>query len=380
MKRLLSKYIRQHRRAPLPKGGSSVYAALHRISVLLLTIICLAACDVHQWPDPNNEGVPDEVITPETKYAYLSLHLEYLTDMYYWEHTYNSRTGAVSAVSGSLDDYYDNIDNIIQGTRMEVTVKVHKDNSYRTLVSSESFIVYLEENFDTDVNIKIPAGADYVITVWSQLLDDNEESMYDNSDFNAIGLIRQKYTGNTDMRDAFRGRIYISVPDEGVLYENIVMKRPMGKMEFITTDLKDFFTSETKRLQGSNGTVNPRDYTVVISYPYYYPCSFTAMDDRVENALGGYSFSSPLVLNNADESGTSLGFDYVLINDTDNGAVQVQVALFYRDGTQVANTGMMTVPIKRDRHTVVRGNFLKSNNGGGIGIDPDFDGEFNIPM
>ena len=343
-------------------------------------MLLLTACDVHQWPVPNDEPQPGPEV-PTLKNVNLNISLEYLTEMKYWEHTYDGKTGKITDTSSDDSDTYDNLDNILPGSLLEVTVKVHKDNSNRTLVSSDSFITKLAENFDSEVDIELPAGGDYIITVWSHLLDDNGEALYDHSDFNSIRLIKEKYSGNNDMRDAFRGRTYISVSGEENLEEKVTMKRPMGKMEFITTGLQEFFAAEEKRLKDTTRAVSPDDYTVLISYPYYYPYSFTAMDDRNEDALPGFGFYAPLTLTRAGDDETSLGFDYVFINDIDNGAVQVQVSLIHTDGTTVSSTGTLTVPVKRSRHTVLKGDFLQSSsNGGGIGIDPDFEGDFNIPM
>ena len=352
---------------------------LSRIIIILglfTGVSALTSCDVHQWPEPNNEPPLESEIPqqPQEPNVNVKLSLKYFTDFTYRYYNYDSKAGTLSESEDG--DTYDNIYNLEVGVPMKVTVKVHQDNSNRTLVLSESFIKELDENFDTDVELELPSGDNYLITVWGHLLDQNGEALYDDSDFNSIGLIKEKYTGNTEMRDAFRGRMKLSVSSEGEYNGVIDMHRPMGKLEFITTGLQDFFNNEEKN-QGTRA-VSADDYTVKISYPAYYPTHYMAMEDRLEYASQGYSFTTPLTVGNGNE--TSLGFDNVMINDTEDAAVQAQIALIGKDGSQVASTGMITIPMQRDRHAVVKGNFLTVNGNGGVGLDPDFDGDFNVPI
>lgn len=394
------------------------------VSFLLPLLAMLTSCDVHQWPEPNNEPAPEQPSKPDQpnnpdkpnnpdnpnnpedpdnpdnpddptdpdnpdgppfdpgteEKTTLNLSLQYLTDFSYRDYTYDSKTGAVKAASQGDGDTYDNLERIAPGTPMKVTVKVHLDNPQKTFVSSHTFVTELDNNYDCKAEIVVPTGYDYLITAWGHLLDEKGNAFYNEADFNSIELVRSTYRGNTDLRDAFRGRLKLSVPEEGEIRDIIPMRRPMCKLEFVTTGLQEFFANEEKRQSIGSRAVSPDDYTVVVSYPAYYPSHYMAMEDRLEFASQGYNFTTPITLSadNADE--TSMGFDYVLINDTSDAAVQVQVTVLHRDGTQLASTGMLTVPMFRDRHVVVRGNFLTTNGSGGVGIDPDFEGDFNIPI
>lgn len=350
-------------------------------SLILALGASLTSCDVHQFPELTNEPpepvIPDNPNKPEeTKKSTISLNLQYFTDFTYRNHVYDSKTGSVKLSSQADGDTYDNLNNILPGTPMKVTVQVHKNNSSRELVISETFINELEDNYNCDLELEVPSGHDYIITAWGHLLDNTGVAFYDDSDFNSIKLIKETYCGNDDTRDAFRGRLNLNIKDESSVSGTIPMRRPMGKMEFIATGLKEYFGDIDNK--GTRASVE-EGYIVEISYPAYYPSAYTAMDDRLENSSTGYSFKNSFPeFNGQDEM--SLGFDYIMINDTEEGAVQTQLAIYTATGEKVASTGTLTIPIQRDYHTVIRGNFLEGNNGGGIGIDPDFDGDFNIPM
>lgn len=347
---------------------------LSRIIIILglFTVVsALTSCDVHQWPESDT---PDD---PKTT-AKLKLSLKYLTDFTYRDHTYDVKTGAVS--DGQNGNDYDNLDNIAPGTPMLVTIKVHRDNAGKTPVTSSTFTTVLNNNYDCDVELEVPSGDNYIITAWGHLLDGNGDSFYNSGDFNAISLVKEKYRGNTDMRDAFRGRLLLSVPDTQDYSEVVYMKRPMGKLEFVTTDLQEFLANEEKRQSLGTRAVSVNDYKIVISYPAYYPTSYHAMDDRLENSGTGYNFTGTFTDDGNNTGEISIGFDYVLLNDIKDAGVQAQVTVYHADGTMVSTTGMITIPMERDYHVVLRGKFLTANGSGGVGIDPDFEGDFNIPI
>ena len=50
------------------------------------------------------------------------------------------------------------------------------------------------------------------------------------------------------------------------------------------------------------------------------------------------------------------------------------------DGELIGSTSTINVPTMRGRNTIVRGRFLTSQATGGVGIDPGFDGEYNIEL
>ena len=149
----------------------------------------------------------------------------------------------------------------------------------------------------------------------------------------------------------------------------------MGKFELVTTDLSEFLDRETEVRQLSR-RASVEDYRVIIAFPMYYPNSYSARDDRLENATTGVSFETVMTV--TGESEASLGFEYVLLNDIADGGVQARVDVYRLDGTHVAGSAMLTIPMRRDHHTLLRGAFLGTEGSGGVGIDPGFNGDHNV--
>lgn len=343
-------------------------------TALLLTVLSAGlagSCAVHQWP---------ELVTEEP--VQISLRLEYATDFYLWEHFYDPLLGTIEETYPESNRYPGHpgttlmYDNLQDGRLVYVRMEVYTVGGTVSRVASYDFTRRADGTYDCEYLLNLPEEGVYDIVVWSHLLkDEGESAFYDDSDFSRIRLSGESHAGNTDMRDAFRGRIRIDTNAGAEGGHIIPMRRPMGKFELVTTDLSEFFDRETTRRKlSTRATVD--DYRVVISYPMYYPNSYSAPDDRLENSATGVRFDTRMTV--TGESEASLGFDYVLINDIANGGVQLRVDVYDLAGTRVAGSSMLTVPIRRDDHTLLRGAFLTLQGDGGVGIDPSFNGDHNI--
>lgn len=341
------------------------------IYIILAAVQCalLSGCAVHQWPEQKSP----EVTIP--------LRLEYEPDLYIWEHLYDPLLGIVEAEHPSPDPFPDypgassKYTNIVPAGVVAVYVKVFPADDPRRCIMEQTFINEINGGYDTDLKLALPDEATYDIVVWSDLLTGAAaEPFYDATDFNRVHIIADNYAGNTDYRDAYRGRIRVDASaTEG---SHVVrMRRPMGKFELVTTDLSEFLDRETTRLNLPT-RAKAEDYRVVISFPMYYPNSYSAMEDRLENAAMGVAFETRMTVTGVSEA--SLGFEYVMLNDIADSGVQTRVDVYDMSGNHVAGSAMFTVPMRRDYHTLLRGAFLSTEGSGGVGIDPGFNGDHNI--
>ena len=109
----------------------------------------------------------------------------------------------------------------------------------------------------------------------------------------------------------------------------------------------------------------------------YMPAVFDNFKNNPVDSWTGISFDCTMLQLDADEA--QLAMDYVYVNGEESG-VQVMLELYDPDGTLIARTNTITVPTKRDRTTIIKGKFLTTLRTDGVGIDPSFDGEFNIEL
>ena len=56
------------------------------------------------------------------------------------------------------------------------------------------------------------------------------------------------------------------------------------------------------------------------------------------------------------------------------------VALILNEKNEVLARTAFRIPCERGKNTTVRGNFLTSDINGGIGIDPDYDGDLEVDL
>ena len=344
----------------------------------LLVVLLLTGCDVHQWPDPVPEPEPE----PEGPPVTVTMGLEYETAYYLWEHNYDPISGKIEEANPTLVLFPEypgtslRYDNVQPAGRVQVYVKVFPASDALRCVAEQVLTHDIDGTYDGNVEMELPESGVYDVVVWSQLLAPEQTApYYDASNFNQVHIIPANYQGNTDYRDGFRGRIRIDAATEVNGRYVVRMDRPMGKFELVTTDLSEFLDRETVARKLTTRAV-PEDYRVVISFPVYYPSSYSAMDDRLENATTGVSFETQMTVTGVSEA--SLGFEYVLLNNIADGAVQARVDVYRLDGTHVAGSTTLTIPMRRDHHTLLRGAFLTINDNGGVGIDPGFNGDHNI--
>lgn len=352
------------------------------LTVILVSTLFLCGCPVHQWPEPR-------LIVKGT------IHLKFIPDMWVWEHLVcNTETGEVREVYPDADfdgshpgttDWY--INTVDHGTMRYFVRAYHPYNL--SVPAAEAFLSRdVADGYDCDIEMDLDAG-EYLFVVWADIFESETDSpFYDATDFHSVVLQFEEYMANTDYRDAFRGvqsaRFeYIDTRETNVEQPytiEIEMRRPMAKFQFISTDLSEFLQKEaSKRDVDSDTRVLLSDYVVRFHYTGNLPISYRAVDDRLENVTTGVRFDSEIVPIEGNPDGeVSLGFDYVLISDSDNVQVPVRVEILHVDGERVALTPEIYVPLRRSHHTILRGEFMSTMSQGGVTIDPEYDGDHNF--
>ena len=342
------------------------------IIMLASAVGLLSACAVHQWPEQREEPL-----------GRVAISLHYETDFWLWEHNYDPKQGTVEALfpdSGVDADHPETSDvysNEMSAGAIDIYAKVYREGNTDICVAEYKFNRDAADGYDCELDIRMPAGC-YEVLVWSHLRENADtEPFYDPSNFRTISIIDQNYRGNTDYRDAFCGRTTFEVPVEPQVDEEyecqVEMRRPMGKIEFVTTDLSEFLDRETER-RSLPTRASIDDYRVILSYPNYYLNAYNFISDNLASATG-YQFETKMSITGVSEA--SMGFDYVFIKSY-QGAVQARVSVYDTNGECVANSQTITLPVQRDYHTLLRGAFLSMQQSGGVGVNPDYDGDHNV--
>lgn len=371
------------------------------LTALLLPVF-LISCNVHEWPDNEPEQYP------------FVLNLAFDDDLPLYKEVYYTRQAANGIIEA---DAYD--------IRYLVNIyKVDDENDpSREIYASYVFSRPFESNHDYQVALSLPEG-NYRFRVWSDHVAAGTQSdlFYKTSEFTEIILDESgSHPGNNEMRDAFRGNTYGSVYDpelyairNGVQPDNTAtatMQRPMGRYEFISTDMDEFLDKVVENIDpetieamvrarseeqsGSGSYPNPADkywngltrdevaeaagldkYTVEFSYNAFMPSSYNMYTDRPSDSSTGIKYQGKMSIG---DEGMQMGFDYVLVDE--NTTMNLNMKIYNEAGEMVASTAGVEVPIVRSKNTVVKGTFLTTSSEGGVFINPDFEGDdYNIEI
>lgn len=226
--------------------------------------------------------------------------------------------------------------------------------------------------------------AEYNFVVWTDYVSSTSDLYYDTSSFEAITLKGEEHEGSNDYRDAFCGTITAEVSKTST-EATVDMRRPMAKFNFISTDLGEFIATieaiREKKTQADDSSaqgaeIDLSDFDIVFSYNGYMPDVFNTYSNKPSDSATGVSFRSKLRALENDEA--ELGFDYIFVNGTES-VVNITVEVHDYDGEIVSRFKPIDVPLVRSRLTTIKANFLTSNDGG-VNVDPDYDGDFNITI
>lgn len=316
---------------------------IFRIASILLVML-FTSC-VHQWPE--SVPVPVKLILKfdGSMHPFDTLHVETKTP---------------------TDDNHD-IRYVVEAYRMK-----ESGGYYRDAIVHEVFTKDVVSTLDHEIMLSVPDEGSYTFKVWADYVDQvkTDHKYYNPERFNEIVI--HEHQGNTDLRDAYIGSVELyarrygsQMPvEEGVMQ----MSRPVAKYEFISNDLAEFIEREDK-------SMDLNDYTVKIYYTGFMPSSFNMHSDRPNDSKTGVYYESKIQKINENEA--KLGFDYVLANPGE-ASVVTAVAIYDAEGTEIAATTDIHIPLRRGMLTTVKGSFLMKESSGGVSINPDFDGEFNI--
>lgn len=338
---------------------------LNQLALLVAAIVVMTASTscVHEWPKP----IPTRGVT-------LTVHHE----LDWGVKEFNSGIGRGTRVDdNTLAVRY--IYRVYPAGTQQMPVAEITD--YRDDLTLADFTTVLD----------IPVG-EYDVWVWTDYVDKNAKTglFYDANSFKNIKYT-SPYVGDTMRKDAFAGMFTVKVPesiDETVTIDaEVTVKRPLSGYAFVSSDLSEFVKGEIARRKlkvedKTKGDPSLEDfdfsqYKVKFVYPAYLPCTYDIFRGKPTDAAVGVTYEGEIRV--LDEKRAVIGFDIFFINGQ-SSSVRVALEIYDAEGNKVAGVSQIDVPIELSKITIVNGNFLTTNANGGIGINPGFNGSFNIEI
>ena len=187
-----------------------------------------------------------------------------------------------------------------------------------------------------------------------------------------------KYIGNSRYKDVFAASAVADLTSfrnhwgaETSL--DVELYRPVARYELVAKDVATFLNKL------STGGLKGESFTARVKYSDYLPTGYNLWDDVPKNSLMYMEYK---VAFERPADGTKeliLGFDYVLTDAGETVSIPVELEILNEKNEVLARTAFR-IPCERGKNTTVRGNFLTSDANGGIGIDPDYDGDLEVDL
>ena len=232
-------------------------------------------------------------------------------------------------------------------------------------------VIFTADGQQGECRMVLPSG-DYRLMAWADWVDHGTviDKYYTTSDLGDI-TFKGSYVGNNDYRNAYSGSAPVSFKvKQGdtttVVRQQLPLRSIMGKVKFVATDYNDYLA------KGQN-------LRILVAYTGFLPNRYSVPRGVPFDATTGVNYISSITDASTEGSGTAtLGWDYVMVNG-DESSVTMALGLYNEEGQLVGKSSTLNVPIKRGGITVIKDDFLtKTAGGGGVGIDPSFEGDIII--
>lgn len=328
----------------------------------------LPSCSkVHQFPEPGGEIDPTDINT--------RIHVSCRIQLEGYDIVTKSSLSDV--LQSDSTDYYDR----------RFIVNILSNEYSDALVESHTLIREVNDTSTLVINTKLHTRK-YRLVVWMDYVRKGTDAdlYYSTSNGKALNAVHQPsaagYKAGSDFKDA---QTFVSdidlTPFAGQWFADITihapLQRPVAKITLLANDLEAF--ADQVGYKGSLKDLAD-DLVLEFSYDGYYPTGFNAHTGRLNDSQVGYGFGSgasyPYTLEDKDY--TRVGFDYVFVNG-ESSSVTISVRIRSKaTGKFINEVNNVVVPITRGKETVLIYKFLTKEYVPGIGIDPGFDGEFNV--
>lgn len=328
------------------------------ILIVVASLFVLNRCgSIHEFPDEN--GVDPTAVNVIVDFTADGIALDSLA----------FTRSAVMPRKSSCDVRY-----VVEVYSEDVATRGTESLVQRTVVTKA-----MDETTPMSIPLKLHARK-YTLLFWIDCVEKGatEDMHYDTETLLAV-KIKRPYTGSHDRKDAFTGMKQIDLTPyrnewNVTVAEQVTLKRPLAKLEVVTTDIQKYIQSG-----GGLAQTTSMPAKVVFSYLPSVPDQYNVLNQRPEHYSNSEAFMASVT--NITDSECTIAYDYLFMNgEKSNAAVAFDV--YDQNDVLLNSVKSLTIPIQRNGHSVIRGEFLTKQfvGGGGAGIEDGFDGEIVIPV
>lgn len=220
----------------------------------------------------------------------------------------------------------------------------------------------------------------YTLATWVDYIKENNGDTI--SCFNTENLsnvwLTSPYCNNNALREAFCGKMELNLTPyrdkwDTQIKQTMNLKRPQAQFRIVATDVHEFLARMTAKNKHTG------DYQVELSYDYFFPTAFNVIGDILCAAHSGVGFTAPCNIVPDEDGNCQITTDYVFAG-ADRSFITATIEITDAEGSVVSRVNGLEVPFRQGQLTTVTGKFLTTLAKPGIGIDTNYDGEFNITI
>lgn len=326
--------------------------------VLLTTLLSLSGCDtVLQYPD--GEGVDPTLVTVRVR---LSVDFSIIQDP------------LISTYAEARTEDFD--------VRYQLAFYAVSGAHAGELVDRKVWTSEVIESSPTVVNAEVDLHAErYDVYAWIDLVPrgTTEDYHYKTEDLRKISIADPNISG-LDTRDAFAGKTAADLtPYRNIKFADVTiplpMERPFGKFKILTTDVHKFLD----RYQSAGTYADIAPLTSTVRYTCYFPTAYNQDTQLADVDAFRLDVSHTDGVAEIEETSAVLSSNYVFVCNDDT-TVTADIEVRNSAGQLLSTVYGITIPIQRNRLTIVKGEFLTTGVSGGPVIVPEFNGDFNLPI
>lgn len=337
---------------------------MKRLTIILISLLAVFSCDkVHQWPESGKEVDPTVIDASVHISCEIDLDIEKII------------------IKGSAAPIYtdENAEKYLRRFLIDI---YEEEQSGDELVFSDVFTQEVRDKSNLTFKADLHTHR-YKTVIWMDyvLKEDMKDLFYLTS--GGMSAIRTQpvaaYRGSIDFKDAQTVVYPFDLTGRTEWFAHITvdipLQRPVAKITFEATDFEEFARKEG--CPESEYEEFAKNYLIHFIYNGYLPTGFNALTQKLNDSQTGYHFdSTPSWIKDTPDA--RMGFDYVFVNGEQSSVTVSVEVVSKKDGTIVNRADGIVVPTYRGKETVVRDKFFTKDYSHGIGINPEFDGEFNI--
>lgn len=330
---------------------------IKHMMVAVMTLMMIGSCNsIHEFPD-------DNPIDP----TLVNVAVNFTTNDLEFDQQFFTRSD-VTSLKNSCDVRY------VVEIYPEDAVTKGAESLVQRLVVTKAMDETTPMNIDLQLNAR-----KYTLLFWIDCVDKGSavDLHYDTENLLQV-RIKRPYTGSHDLKDAFTGMKSIDLTPYRnewniTVEEKVELKRPLAKMEVVTTDIQKYIDSK----RGLSAAVSMPE-KVVFTYLPSIGEQYNVLTQKPERYSDSETFTA--TLSNFSDTECTIAFDYLFVNGASTN-VAVQFDIYDKNDNLLNSVKNVLIPIRRNAHSIIKGEFLtKEFQGGGVGIEDGFDGEIIITI